>query len=228
MANNSFVKFYRLNNAAYTAKNYTPDPNGIYFITDTHELIVGGVKYGISTSIMDKLDNAIDTVEFTSPNSIRFVSIDKKTDVTVALPNAKNTEGVYTAGLMSAEDKKILDKLNGTVDTEGSVQKQVADALTSAKSYTDTQIQGLDVEDTAVVGSYVSAVSEADGKISVSRAELPTVAEVKSEGQAIIAVKEDKGVISATAGDIAAAHVTIADAGNHFTSTTVELSLIHI
>lgn len=221
MANNSFVKFYRLNNAAYTAKNYTPDPNGIYFITDTHELIVGGVKYGISTSIMDKLDNAIDTVEFTSPNSIRFVSIDKKTDVTVALPDATTS----ASGLMSSADKVILNTLNGKATVTGSVKKQVADALASAKRYTDEQIQALDVEDTAVVGSYVSAVSEADGKISVSRAELPTVAEVKSEGQAIIAVKEDKGVISATAGDIAAAHVTIADAGNHFTSTTVEGAL---
>ena len=31
-----------------------------------------------------------------------------------------------------------------------------------------------------------------------------------------------KGVISATAGDIAAVHVTVADASNHFTATTVE------
>lgn len=225
MDKNSFVKFYRLDNAAYTAKSYTPDPNGIYFITDTHELIVGGVKYGISTSIMDKLDNAIDTVEFTSPNAIRFVSIDKKTDVTVTLPNAKNTEGVYTAGLMSADDKKILDTLKGEVAVEGSVKKQVSDALTSAKNYTDTEIEKLDVTDNAVVGSYVSAVSETDGKISVSRAELPTVSEIKSEGKAIIAVKEDKGVISATAGDIAAAHVTIADAAGHFNASTVEAAL---
>lgn len=226
MVNNSFVKFYRLNNAAYTAKNYTPDPNGIYFITDTKELIVNGVNYGMSTSIMDKLDNAIDTVEFTSPNTIRFVSIDKTTDITVTLPNAgKNTEGVYTAGLMSADDKKILDTLNGGVDVTGSVEKQVADALASAKSYTDTEIEKLDVTDNAVVGSYVSAVSETDGKIAVTRAELPTVAEIKSEGQAIIAVKEDKGVISATAGDIAAAHVTIADTAGHFTAGTVEAAL---
>lgn len=226
MVKNSFVKFYRLDNAAYTAKNYTPDPNGIYFITDTHELIVDGTKYGMSTSTLDKLDNAIDTVEFTSPNTIRFVSIDKTTDITVTLPNAgKNTEGVYTAGLMSVDDKKILDTLNGGVDVAGSVQKQVADALSTAEGYTDGKIQALDVTDTAVEGSYVSAVSEADGKISVSRAELPTVAEIKSEGQAIIAVKEDKGKISATAGDIAAAHVTIADTAGHFNAGTVEAAL---
>lgn len=226
MANNSFVKFYKLDNAAYTAKSYTPDPNGIYFITDTHELIVNGTKYGMSTTLETTLNGAINKVEFTSPNTIVFTNVGSTVEKTITLPNAsKNTEGVYTAGLMSADDKKILDTLKGEVAVEGSVKKQVADALSTAKGYTDTQIQGLDVTDNAVEGSYVSAVSETDGKINVTRAELPTVAEVKAEGQAIISVKEDKGVISATAGDITAAHVTIADTDNHFTATTVEGAL---
>lgn len=226
MANNSFVKFYRLSSTAYNAQT-SKDANGIYFITDTQELIVNGVNYGMSKTLKDALNGAIATVTWTSPNTITFTNVAGTTETEVVIPNAtaSGKDGNPVAGLMSGADKVILDKLNGTVDTEGSVKKQVADALTSAKSYTDTQIQGLDVEDTAVVGSYVSAVSEADGKISVSRAELPTVSEIKSEGQAIIAVKEDKGVISATAGDIAAAHVTIADAGDHFTATTVEGAL---
>ena len=224
---NSFVKFYRLNNAAYTAKNYTPDPNGIYFITDTHELIVGGVKYGMSSDLIDQLNGTIASVEFVSPNTINFKNFNNTVETAVTIPNAtaSGEGGTPVAGLMSGDDKVILDKLNGTVDTEGSVQKQVADALKSANNHTDTQIQALNVTDNAVVGSYVSAVSETNGKITVTRAELPTVAEIKSEGQAIIAVKEDKGVISATAGDIAAAHVTVADASNHFTATTVEAAL---
>lgn len=226
---NSFVKFYRLSEAAYKAQETAGkvDANGIYFITDKNRIVVNGVDYGMSSELIGKLNGAIDKVEFTSPNTIAFTNVAGTVETTVTIPNAvaSNKEGNPVAGLMSGDDKVILDRLNGTVDTEGSVKKQVADTLTSAKSYTDTQIQGLDVEDTAVVGSYVSAVSEADGKISVSRAELPTVSEIKSEGQAIIAVKEDKGVISATAGDIAAAHVTIADAGDHFTATTVEGAL---
>lgn len=222
---NSFVKFYRLSEAAYKAQT-SKDANGIYFITDTQELIVNGVNYGMSKTLKDALNGAIDKVEFISPNTIKFTNVGGTVEQTIELPNAgKNTEGVYTAGLMSKDDKKILDTLNGGADVVGSVQKQVADALSTAKGYTDTQIQGLNVEDTAVVGSYVSAVSETDGKIKVTREELPTVAEINSEGQAIIAVSENKGVISATAGDIAAAHVTIADAGDHFTSTTVEAAL---
>lgn len=222
---NSFVKFYRLSEAAYNAQT-SKDANGIYFITDTQELIVKGVNYGMSKTLKDALNGAIDEVEFISPNTIKFTNVGGTVEKTIELPNAgKNTEGVYTAGLMSKDDKKILDTLNGGADVVGSVQKQVADALSTAEGYTNEKIQALDVEDTAVVGSYVSAVSETDGKIEVTRAELPTVAEIKSEGKAIISVKEDKGVISATAGDIAAAHVTIADTAGHFNADTVEAAL---
>lgn len=215
---NSFVKFYRLSEAAYDAQT-SKDANGIYFITDKNRIVVNGVDYGMSSTLVGKLNDAIDKVEFTSPNTIAFTNIGGTKELTISLPDATTS----ASGLMSAADKVILNTLNG--EEAGSVKKQVADALASAESYTDTQIQGLDVEDAAVVGSYVSAVSETDGKIAVTRAELPTVAEIKSEGQAIIAVKEDKGVISATAGDIAAAHVTIADAAGHFNAGTVEAAL---
>lgn len=218
MVNNSFVKFYRLSETAYKAQT-SKDANGIYFITDTQELIVNGVNYGMSKTLKDALNGAIATVTWTSPNSIVFTNVKGNEETTVTIPDAT----ISTSGLMSAADKVILNTLNG--EEAGSVKKQVADALASAKSYTDTQIQALDVEDTAVVGSYVSAVSETDGKIEVTRVPLPTVDEIKSEGQAIIAVSEDKGVISATSGDIAAAHVTIADAANHFNAGTVEAAL---
>ena len=129
MANNSFVKFYRLKNAAYNAENYVKDPNGIYFITDTHELIVNGTKYGMSTTLETTLNGAINKVEFISPNTIKFTHADGQTETNVVLPNAgKNTKGVYTAGLMSAKDKEILDTLNGGVNDNGSVKKQISDA----------------------------------------------------------------------------------------------------
>ena len=53
--------------------------------------------------------------------------------------------------------------LNGADTVEGSVKKQIKDA-----------IEALDVSDSEQTGKYVSAVSEADGKISVSRKDLPT------------------------------------------------------
>lgn len=51
-----------------------------------------------------------------------------------------------------------------------------AQKLADAKSYADGLIAGLDVEDAAVAGKYVSAVNEVDGKVVVSRADLPTYA----------------------------------------------------
>lgn len=215
---NSFVKFYRLPNSTYTSEDYTKDANGIYFITDTHELIVNGVNYGMSSTLVEKLEGAIDKVEFTSPNTIAFTNVKGTKELTVSLPDATTS----ASGLMSSGDKVILNTLNGEASVAGSVKKQVADALATAKSYTDTEIGKLDVTDTAVTGKYVSAVSETNGKISVTREFLPSVSEIKSDGKAIIAVSQSNGKISATAGAISAANVNVADASNHFTATTVE------
>ena len=215
---NSFVKFYRLPSTTYTSADYTKDANGIYFITDTHELIVNGTNYGMSSTLVEKLEGAIDKVEFTSPNTIAFTNVKGTKELTVSLPNATTS----ASGLMSSGDKVIFNTLNGEAKVAGSVKKQVADALASAKSYTNTQIQGLDVTDTAVAGKYVSAVSETDGKISVTRESLPSVSAITSSGKAIISVSQSNGKISATTGAISAANVNVADASNHFTATTVE------
>lgn len=50
------------------------------------------------------------------------------------------------------------------------------DAIAAAKTETTNQIGALDVTDTAVSGQYVSAVSQTDGKITVTRAALPAAA----------------------------------------------------
>lgn len=56
-------------------------------------------------------------------------------------------------------------------------------------------IEALDVTDTAVEGQYVSAVSETDGKIAVTRVALPSVNDAAVEGQYVSAVKEVNGKI---------------------------------
>ena len=63
-------------------------------------------------------------------------------------------------------NKNAIDTLNGNDTTAGSVAKKIKDA-----------IGGLDVTDTAVANQFVTAVSETDGKIKVSRA-TPTIANV--------------------------------------------------
>lgn len=86
-----------------------------------------------------------------------------KTLVTVADIDAYSkgeVDAKFTAN--SAADQKYAkdyaDSLAGNYDAVGTAQ---------------TLIEGLDVTDTAVTGKYVSAVSEVDGKVVVSREDLP-------------------------------------------------------
>lgn len=77
---------------------------------------------------------------------------------------------------LTNDDKGELEgKINTKVDSSvynAKVEElagATSTALANAKTYTDTAIQGLDVEDAAVENQFVTAVSETDGKISVSR-----------------------------------------------------------
>lgn len=64
----------------------------------------------------------------------------------------------------------------------------------NAKTYADGLIAGLDVEDTAVEGQYVSAVAEVDGKVVVSRKQLPA--------KPVIAEGATNGTISVDGADV--------------------------
>lgn len=89
-----------------------------------------------------------------------------------------------------------------TVAVEGDkVSKQIASLAKSIKAATktaDDAIKALDVEDTAVDGKYVSAVSETDGKITVTRADLPTLS-VKTGSEQFAAVNNHEVEIKTTA-----------------------------
>lgn len=73
-----------------------------------------------------------------------------------------------------ANDEKVIAEALTNLDTRlENVTSDYASAdeatLNSAKAYTDEAVAGLDVTDTAVENQFVTAVSEANGKISVSR-----------------------------------------------------------
>ena len=126
------VKFFRGVFGNYKSGNDHKD--AIYFSTDTQELLLNGVAYGISKADAEKLNNTVTGVNYDEATHTVTVSYTgDKAASTFVLPVASSTVN----GLMSATDKAAFDVLNGTVDVEGSVKKQVADALTSAKDYTD-------------------------------------------------------------------------------------------
>lgn len=88
----------------------------------------------------------------------------------------------YADGLNTAMDTRV-DALEAAIGEGGSVGAQI-----------DAKIQALDVDDAAVAGQYVSAVSETDGKITVTRAALPDYTEVyDAKGAAAQALTDAKG-----------------------------------
>lgn len=103
------------------------------------------------------------------------------------------------------------------IDVEGAAEN-VQDAITNA-------INRLNKQDTAVVGQYVSSVSEENGIITVTRQELPSFGEKSNSGKAITAITQTNGLVDVQFGGVAAANVSVADEGNKFTATNVEGAL---
>lgn len=95
---------------------------------------------------------------------------------------ALESKGVAAEAIAAGEDTVAVegDKVDAQI---ASLAKSIKTAEKSATS----AIEALDVEDTAVEGKYVSAVSQEDGKIKVERAELPTLS-VKTGSENFVAV----------------------------------------
>lgn len=104
----------------------------------------------------------------------------------------KDTDTDASATIAGA--KKYADKLDAAMDTRVDALEAAIGAGGSVGTQIDEKINALDVEDTAVAGQYVSAVSETDGKITVTRAALPDYTEVyDAKGAAAQALTDAKG-----------------------------------
>lgn len=104
----------------------------------------------------------------------------------------KDTDTAASATIAGA--KKYADGLNADMDTRvGALETAIGEGGSVAAQIT-AEIQKLDKEDAAVAGQYVSAVSEADGIITVTRAALPDYTEVyDAKGAAAQALADAKG-----------------------------------
>ena len=81
-------------------------------------------------------------------------------------PNGETPDEAYDT---IYEISSALTVINGNENTAGSIKYGDKVTLESAKTYTDQQIQAMDVSDTAVARHFVTEVSETDGKIAVKR-----------------------------------------------------------
>lgn len=86
--------------------------------------------------------------------------------------------GTSDVDLTNYATKEYADQAEAdAISTAATDATQKANAAEqNAKTYADGLIAGLDVEDSAQSGKYVSAVAEVDGKIQVIRADLPAAA----------------------------------------------------
>ena len=193
----ALVKFYRGDYAKY-AKDTMND--GIYFAQDKQLIIMNGVEYGgvnlsqfegfvkdvdvegdtlkfqkdvngkwtdVSIKLIEAADKSITIGTITKDGVIDGSTISVNVQSTTEDGLKLGNDGLYVD--FTKHDKTIKDNtdaiatLNGEDTVTGSVKKTVKDAL-------QTTIESLDVDDTLTAGSFVTAVSETDGKISVSRA----------------------------------------------------------
>ena len=103
--------------------------------------------------------------------------------------SAVDLTGYATETYVDQAETDAVNSAKSYTDTE------VAEAITTSKSYANGLIAALDVEDAEVEGQYVSAVSETDGKITVSRKQLPA--------KPVIAEGATNGTISVDSVDVA-------------------------
>lgn len=171
-----------------------------------------------ATLISDVAANktAIGTKTVENPNSIykRIEDLEAKkhavSDVTTDA--GKYVSGVHVAenGVLTIDQTELTaTNINATAISEGDatvavegdkVSTQIASLAKSIKAAAktaDDAIKALDVTDIAVNGKYVSAVSETDGKITVTRADLPTLS-VKAGSEQFAAVNNHEVEIKTT------------------------------
>lgn len=118
---------------------------------------------------------------------------------------ARLGDGVTTANTVTDQ----LTALSGNSATAQSGDTSVE----GAKKYADEKIaqavDALDYTDTAATGSYVSAVNETNGVISVTRVALPSVADTAVAKKFVTEVDQTNGEISVSRGEITSTGKTI-------------------
>lgn len=153
---------------------------------------------GLASSLINELD--LERVNVGASKTIQFVeqsdgqvAVGGAVDIQIAqsqvtgledslsdLQDAVDTENERALAAEAAL-KKEIDIINGAeFGEDGSVTTQPADAGKSMRDVAEEVVgdhitSELNVTDTEVAGKYVSAVSQKDGVISVSRADLPTL-----------------------------------------------------
>ena len=197
----------------YVTAGDSPDGMVVVSVSDDHKVTatLGNASITeakLAKAVTDKLAKAVSAVqEIKAGTANGTISVDGTDIAVTGLADA--AYATVTSLNKTAQDKVDAAKAellgaeadDNTKETIRGARKlaesSAASALTDAKTYVDTEIGKLDVEDTAVAKQFVSAVSETDGKITVERRALladdvPELGISKISGlQAAIDAKQD-------------------------------------
>ena len=106
-------------------------------------------------------------------------------------------KGAQLIADVAANKTAIGTKAEGNTPASG-LYKEIEDAKAAAIAANTAAIEALDVTDTAEAGKYVSAVSQTDGKITVTREALPTLS-VKTGSEKYVGVANHEVEIKTSA-----------------------------
>ena len=123
------VKFYRGLREKYNAGSHA---DGVYFATNTAEILLNGISYGLSEEVKNQVITNI-TYDQTS-GKLTFVTNGAETpDIEITIPEAT----AENPGLMSSEDKDLLNKVLAGMDGDKSIKDQITEAVNAAKGTID-------------------------------------------------------------------------------------------
>ena len=178
---------------------------------------------GEGGSVAEQIKAAIDQLNYTGVT----------TGDGVVITNVTESSGVVSANSAEVGGLKLtnyaLGSDSGAVAANDSINEALSklqNQVNKANEDAEEAIKALDGSIVAETGYYINKVDEVDGVISGTTAALPTVAAITEAGKPIVAVAEDKGTISASAGTINAEYVNVT--GDTFSSTTVQGALEEI
>ena len=113
--------------------------------------------------------------------------------------NVQETDkGAQLIADVAANKTAIGTKAGEGVATSTGLYKEIEDAKAAAIAANTAAIEALDAPDTAEAGKYVSAVSQTDGKITVTREALPTLS-VKTGSETYVGVSNHEVEIKTSA-----------------------------
>lgn len=171
---------------AQTAATY--DDTALKGRVSANETAIGTLQGLVGDKkVSEQINTAIADLNLAATYEAKGAAATVKTELV-----GKDTDNDASATIAGA--KKYADKLDAAMDTRVDALEAAIGAGGSVGTQIDEKINALDVEDTAVAGQYVSAVSETDGKITVTRAALPDYTEVyDAKGAAAQALTDAKG-----------------------------------